>query len=265
MSDRAATFRDLHRPGRPLVLVNVWDAASARLFESAGAPALATSSAALAWSLGHADGQRLPLAELVAAVERIAGLVDVPLTVDMEEGYGDTPDAVCAAVRQVAAAGGVGLNVEDGRHDPEVLVAKIAAIRALGLPLFVNARCDVYLKQLGAPETRLAEAERRAARYVAAGADGVFMPGLVDLGAITHLARVVGAPLNILAFAGAPSVSALADAGVARVSVGCGPMQATLGLARRIAEELLGDGTYGAMSEGALSVGEVNALFARPT
>jgi 2-methylisocitrate lyase-like PEP mutase family enzyme len=265
MTDRAATFRGLHRPGRPLVLVNVWDAASARLFEAAGAPALATSSAALAWSLGHADGQHLPLDELLAAVARIGAVIDVPLTVDMEEGYGDTPDAVAAAVRRVAKAGGVGVNLEDGRHDPEVLVAKIAAVRALGLPVFVNARCDVYLKQLGAPETRLAEAERRAARYVAAGADGVFMPGLIDLAAITHLAKVVGVPLNILAFGGAPSVPALAEAGVARVSVGCGPMQATLGLARRIAAELLGPGTYDAMSEGALSVGEVNALFARPT
>jgi 2-methylisocitrate lyase-like PEP mutase family enzyme len=264
-AERAAAFRALHRPGTPLVLVNVWDAASARLFADAGAPALATSSAAIAWSLGYADGQRLPLAELLAAVERIVRVIEVPLTVDLEEGYGATPDAVCAAVRRVADAGGVGINVEDGRHDPAVLAEKIAAIRGLGLPLFVNARCDTYLKQLGDADTRLTETERRLSRYVAAGADGVFVPGLIDLGAITHLAKATPAPLNILAFAGAPSVPALAEAGVARVSVGCGPMQATLGLARRIAQELLGPGTYDAMSAGALPVGEVNALFLRPT
>jgi 2-methylisocitrate lyase-like PEP mutase family enzyme len=265
MTDHAAVFRALHRPGKPLVLVNVWDAASARLFVEAGAPAIGTSSAALAWSLGWADGQQLPLAQLLAAVERIARVIDVPLSVDLEEGYGTTPDAVASTVRQVAAAGGVGINLEDGREDPELLAAKIGAIRATGAPMFVNARCDVYLKQLGAAESRLVEAERRLARYVAAGADGVFVPGLVDLAGITHLAAVAGAPLNVLAFAGAPSVPALAEAGVARVSIGCGPMQATLGLARRIAEEVLGPGTYGAMGDGALSVGEVNALFTRAT
>lgn len=265
MSDRASVFRALHRPGKPVVLVNVWDAASARLFVEAGAPAIATSSAALAWSLGFSDGQQLPLARLVAAVERIAAVIDVPLTVDLEEGYGDTPAAVCEAVRQVSAAGGVGINIEDGRHEPAVLTAKLEAIRDLGVALFVNARCDTYLKQLGDPETRLAETERRLARYVAAGADGVFVPGLIDLAAIRRLTTGMAAPLNVLAFGGAPSVPAFADAGVARVSVGCGPMQATLGLARRIAQELLGPGTYATMSEGALSVGEVNALFRRPT
>jgi 2-methylisocitrate lyase-like PEP mutase family enzyme len=265
MTDHTAAFRALHRPGKPLVLVNAWDAASARVFVEAGAPAIATSSAALAWSLGHPDGQQLPLAQLIGAVERIAAVIDVPLTVDLEEGYGETPEAVCTAVRQVATAGAVGINIEDGRHDPELLVAKIRAIRGLGRPLFVNARCDTYLKQLGDAETRLVETERRLMRYVAAGADGVFVPGLIDLAAITHLAKVAPAPLNILAFGGAPSVPALADARVARISVGCGPMQATLGLARRIAEELLRAGTYDAMSAGALSVGEVNALFRRTT
>jgi 2-methylisocitrate lyase-like PEP mutase family enzyme len=265
MSDRASIFRALHRPGHPLVLVNAWDAASARLFVEAGAAAIATSSAALAWSLGYADGQQLPLAQLLGAVERIAAVIDVPLTVDLEEGYGATPDAVASAVRQVAAAGGVGINVEDGRHAPDLLAEKIGAIRATGVPVFVNARVDVYLKQLGAPEARLGETERRIARYVDAGADGVFVPGLIDLAAITHLAAVAGAPLNVLAFDGAPSVPALAEAGVARVSLGCGPMQATLGLARRIAREVLGAGTYVAMGEGALSVGEVNALFTRAT
>jgi 2-methylisocitrate lyase-like PEP mutase family enzyme len=265
MSDRGSVFRALHRPGHPVVLVNAWDAASARLFVEEGAAAIATSSAALAWSLGHADGQRLPLKALLGAVEHIQAVIDVPLTVDLEEGYGDTPSAVADVVRQVAAVGAVGINVEDGRHDPALLADKIAAIRALGVPMFVNARVDVYLKQLGAPEARLAETERRIARYVAAGADGVFVPGLVDLAAITHLAAVAGAPLNALAFGGAPSVPALAEAGVARVSLGCGPMQATLGLARRIAREVLGTGTYVAMSEGALSVAEVNALFTRAT
>ncbi len=260
-TDRAATFRALHRPGAPLVLVNAWDAASARVFAAAGAPAIATSSAALAWSLGHADGQHLPLPLLVETVARIVRVVDVPVSVDLEAGYGTTPDAVSAAVRQVAEAGGIGINIEDGGGDPAVLAAKIAAIRALDLPLFVNARCDVYLRGVGAPEGRLAEAERRSLLYAEAGADGIFVPALLDLDAIAHLVRAVPRPLNVLAWAGAPPVPAFAGAGVARVSVGCGPMQATLGLARRMAEELLGAGTYGGMRDG-LSVGEVNGLFA---
>ncbi|HEV7735403.1 MAG TPA: isocitrate lyase/phosphoenolpyruvate mutase family protein [Candidatus Binatia bacterium] len=261
-ADRAATFRALHRPGAPLVLVNAWDAASACVFAEAGAPAIATSSAALAWSLGYADGQHLPLPLLVETVARIVRVVDVPVSVDLEAGYGATPDAVCAAVRQVVDAGGIGINIEDGDGDPTVLAAKIAAIRALELPLFVNARCDVFLRGLGAPEGRLAEAERRGRQYAAAGADGIFVPALLDLDAVAHLARALPRPLNVLAWSGAPSVPDFAAAGVARVSVGCSPMQATLGLARRMAKELLGAGTYAAMGDG-LSVGEVNGLFAR--
>lgn len=259
-ADRAVTFRALHRAGTPLVLVNAWDAASARVVAAAGAPAIATSSAAVAWSLGYADGQHLPLSLLVETAARIVRVVDVPVTVDLEKGYGATPDAVCDAVRRVADIGGIGINIEDGGDDPAVLAAKITAIRALGLPLFVNARCDVYLRGIGATEGRLAEAERRGLLYASAGADGLFVPGLLDLDALSHLVRAVPLPLNVLAWPGAPSVPDFAAAGVARVSVGCGPMQAVLGLARRMAEELLGAGTYAAM-RGGPSVGEVNALF----
>jgi 2-methylisocitrate lyase-like PEP mutase family enzyme len=263
--DQAARFRALHRPGTPLVLANAWDVASARVFALAGAPALGTTSAGVAWSLGYPDGQHLPVPLLVDAVARIARAVDVPVTVDVEAGYGDGPAAVRDVVRAMIDAGAVGVNVEDGGGPPDALAAKVGALRelagALDLPLFVNARTDVYLRPLVAPGERLAEAERRLARYAAAGADGLFVPGIMEPEEIARLARLPR-PINVYAFRGVPSVPELARLGVGRVSVGCGPMQATLGLARRIAAELFETGTYEHMSDGALSVGQANHLFA---
>jgi 2-methylisocitrate lyase-like PEP mutase family enzyme len=265
--EQAIRFRALHRPGTPLVLANAWDVASARVFALAGAPALGTTSAGVAWSLGFPDGQQLPVPLLVEASARIARAIDVPLTVDVEAGWGDGPGAVREVVRAVVEAGAVGVNVEDGSAAPEVLVEKIGALRelagSLDLPLFVNARTDLYLRPLVAADERLPEAERRLGRYAAAGADGLFVPGIADPEEIARLARTLPRPLNVYAFRGVPPVRELARLGVGRVSVGCGPMQATLGLARRIAVELFEGGTYEHMAEGALSVGEANHLFVR--
>ncbi|MGH7785360.1 MAG: isocitrate lyase/PEP mutase family protein, partial [Candidatus Binatia bacterium] len=232
--ERATTFRALHRRGTPLVLPNAWDGVSARLFAVAGFPALGTTSAGLAWSLGYADGEHVPLDLLVDTVARLAALVDVPLTVDIERGYGATPEAVVGLVRRLLAVGAVGINIEDGSAPPEVLARTIAALRTLdtetGVALFVNARTDVYFRSPLSGAARLAEAVRRLRLFADAGADGVFAPGLADLDEIAQLAGAVPLPLNIYAGDGVPAVAALAAAGVARLSVGCGPMQATLAL-----------------------------------
>ncbi len=268
---RADAFRALHRPGEPLVLPNAWDAASARVFALAGARAVGTTSAGVAWSLGCPDGERLETGALVAAAARIVvAAAPAPVTVDVERGFGATPAAACETVRALLAAGAVGVNIEDGSGGglapPAVLADKVAALRGLatemGVPLFVNARTDVYLRGEGDAAARFAETVRRAEAYAEAGADGFFVPGLADLDAIVRLVRAVRLPLNVYAGRGVPAVRALADAGVARVSVGCGPMQATLALARRIARELLEAGTYAAFAEEALPYGEVNAMFA---
>ena len=265
--ERAARFRALHRPGTPFVLANAWDAASALIFAHAGCPALGTTSAGLAWSLGFADNQQLPVDLLVDAVARIAAVIDVPLTADIERGYANEPGEVAAVVRRLVRAGAIGVNIEDGSDPPDLLCRKIEALRRLAaemeVPLFINARTDLYFRGDLKGAERCAEVARRFLRYAAAGADGVFAPGLADLAEIAQISGAVPHPLNIYAGAGVPTVPALAAAGVARVSVGCGPMQATLGLVRRIAAELLQGGTYGLFTDGAISPGEMNTLLRR--
>lgn len=270
--DLAQTFRRLH-VGRPLVLPNAWDAGSARVVEDAGAAAVATTSAGVSWAHGRRDGQGLALADMAAAVRAVVRVVRVPVTVDIESGYGaGTPADVAAAVDAVLAAGAVGVNLEDspGRDGAPLLsvddhVARIAAARAAardrGVDLFVNVRTDVYLADVGDPAGRFDAVVRRAAAYVAAGADGVFVPAVRDADTIGRLAAAIDAPLNVMAGPGALSVDALADLGVARVSLGPSLALAALGLVRRAVREVLAEGTYDAL-DGALPFGDANELFA---
>jgi len=190
----ADDFRRLHAEG-VLVLPNAWDAASARLVERAGAAAVATTSGAVAWSLGVPDGDRLPLELLAGAVERIAAAVAVPVTADVESGGPD----VAETVRAVLAAGAVGINIEDGGGAVELHRDRVAAAReAGGRDLFVNARIDVYLFGIGDPEGRAAETISRAGVYAEAGADGIFVPGVTDLDLLRTLVAEIPLPVNVL-------------------------------------------------------------------
>jgi 2-methylisocitrate lyase-like PEP mutase family enzyme len=243
-------FRDLHVPGKPLILVNAWDAASARLVEAAGAAAVATTSAGVAWSLGAPDGDRLALPAAVAAVERITAVVTVPVTADVEKGYGD----VAETVRRVSAAGAVGVNIEDG---VTAETDRFVAARAAAPGLFLNARIDTYLTGTGG----LDETVERATAYLAAGADGIFVPGVTDPEVIAALVDRIDAPLNVMAGPGAPDVPTLAALGVARISLGSSVAQAAYGLVQRAAEEALGAGGHGALA-GAAEYGSLNALLA---
>lgn len=263
---RAARFRALHVPGTPMVLPNAWDVASARAIERAGAPVIATSSAALANGLGYPDGQALPLEELNAVVRRIVALVDVPVTVDVEAGYGDSPAAAAESVKHVMEAGAIGINIEDGTASPDLLVEKIRAIRAVarerGRDLFINARTDVFLRGLVADADALDETCHRLERYRDAGADGAFVPNLLDPTAIAAVVARTPMPLNVMVRKGAPPVATLAAAGVARVSLGGAVFHACLSLAQRIAAEVLGAGTYRQLYDGVeLSYGGANELF----
>ena len=270
--DLARAFHRLHT-GPPLVLPTAWDAGSARAIEAAGAPAVATTSAGVSWARGYRDGQGLPFAEAVDAVQAIVRAVGVPVSADIESGYGaGTPEAVAEAVGAVVDAGAVGVNVEDapGRNGAPLLspgeqAARIAAARRAavdrGVDVFINARTDVYLAGAGAPEGRLDDVVRRAATYLEAGASGVFVPAVADAESIGKLASAVRAPLNVMVGPGAPSVPALAALGVARVSLGPSVALAALALVQRATREALEAGTYGAL-DGALPFADADALFA---
>ncbi len=268
---KAIAFRAMHRGPAILVLPNAWDVASARVFEDAGFGAIATTSAGVAFSLGYPDGQKISRAEMLARVGRIARAVKVPVTADVEAGYGARPEDAARTAREVIVAGAVGINLEDATGDAgrplyelPLQLERIRAVREAalksGVLLVLNARTDVYLARVGAPETRYDQAVRRLVAYRDAGADCVFLPGVVDAETIGRVVKDVKCPLNILAGPGAPSARELQRLGVARVSVGSGAMRATLGLVKRIAEELKSSGTYAAM-EGGIPHADVNRML----
>lgn len=268
--ERAARFLALHRGPDILLLCNAWDAASARVVEMAGFPAVATTSAGVANSLGFPDGEDAPFAEVVAAVRRIVAAVRVPVSVDIEAGFGQTPEETARSCRAIVEAGAVGVNLEDGtsghaRLTPVSLQCeKIRAVKETAADLVVNARADVYLDAIGDPESRFEETVLRCNSYREAGADCLFVPGVDDEATIGRLVEAIAGPVNILVRPGSPPVSSLARLGVARVSLGSGPMRATLGLLRRIARELLDSGTYTAVGSDAIPYAEANGLFTRP-
>jgi 2-methylisocitrate lyase-like PEP mutase family enzyme len=270
LREKAERLRALHAGPRILVLCNVWDAASARVVEDAGFPAIATSSAGIANSLGYPDGQHVSREEMAAAVARITRAVAVPVTADMESGYGPTPEAAAETARAAIAVGAVGINLEDaiaenqffdiGLQAERVRAAREAGEKA-GVPLVINARTDVYLAGAGEPAERFENAVRRANAYREAGADCLFLPGVTDAEVIARLVREIHGPINILATAGAPTTGELERMGVRRVSVGSGPMRATMTLMHRIARELAQSGSYTYFTRDTISYTEANRLF----
>lgn len=269
---KAERLRELHRGPSILVLPNAWDVASAVVFAEAGFDAVATTSAGVAAVFGYPDGQRIPRDTMLDMVERIANAVDVPVTADMEAGYGDSEADMVALAEGLIAAGAVGLNLEDTASDgPEPLLdvaAQVEKIRIIGataavrgVPLVLNARTDVYLLEVGAESERFEEAVRRLNAYLQAGADCSFVPGVRDAATIGKLVRAVDGPLSVLAGLGTPSTRDLAELGVARVSVGSGPMRATMALTRHVAVELRQRGTYGSFTESAVPYADANRML----
>ncbi|MET8542341.1 isocitrate lyase/phosphoenolpyruvate mutase family protein [Kitasatospora sp. NPDC004799] len=269
--DSARLFHALHDPAAPLALANAWDAASARLVEAAGARAIATTSAGVSWALGAADGNRLDREQAIALIRRVVDAVSVPVTADIESGFGATPAEVADTVARVVAAGAVGVNIEDAHADGGSVLrpvteqcARITAARAAadeaGLRLYVNARVDTYLLGAGPEEARLQETLDRARAYLDAGASGVFVPGVTDTGVVAALTAGIPAPVNILAGPGAPSVAELSRLGVARVSLGSAVAEAAYATVRRVATELATTGTYTCLTD-TVDYGEFNALL----
>lgn len=260
--DRFNRFLKLHHADRPLVLANAWDAASGRLIEELGAPAVATSSAAVAWSRGYADGGVLPRNETLDVVGGMTRVLTVPLSIDLEDGYSDRPEDVAALVRELAEAGAVGINLEDGAGPPDLLATKIRAIRlALGdTPLFINARTDVYLRGLATGADAVAMTIERCAAYRAAGADGAFVPGLALADEIAAIARAVALPLNVMVVAGLPDFAQLHSLGVRRISAGPALFEIAYAHARDAARDFLG-GDFAALSAERLDYAATNRLF----
>ena len=263
----ATEFHALHAPGKLLLLANAWDAGSARLIESLGATAIATTSCGVAWAQGWPDGDALPVERLLAVVAGIARVIKVPLTVDIEGGYSDEPEKVAETVSRVIGAGAVGINLEDGGGAPELLAAKIEAVRhagvRAGVSVFVNARTDVFLRGLVPPDLRVEEVARRAARYAEAGADGLFVPGVALSADIAAVVAATPLPVNVMALPSLPSLAELQALGVRRLSAGGSIAEAALATTARLAAAFLATGDCsGLRSGGGLGYGELNALFA---
>lgn len=270
-SGLAEAFRDRHRVRPLLLLPNAWDALSARLFEAAGFEAIATSSGGIAWALGYPDGEKAPWPEVVAATARIARAVRVPVTADIEGGYGDTPDRVMTHVGEIIAAGAVGINLEDGTARGEMPIrtiedasARIRAAReaatAAGVPLVINARIDLWSKQIGDEAARFAEAVLRAKAYLRAGADCLYPIGLTDMKTVAELVKAVVAPVNIIGRAGMPPAAEWERVGVARISTATGPVLAAMTFTREIAEDLRATGKFDRL-KGTVTRAQLQSLF----
>jgi 2-methylisocitrate lyase-like PEP mutase family enzyme len=269
---KAEALRALHVQAEPLVLPNAWDAATAVLVAEAGFAAVATTSAGVAWALGRPDGQVLTRAEMLGAVARMAAVVSVPVTADLEAGYGAAPDAVAETVRGAAEAGAVGLNIEDGidhtkgtLFDEALSVERIAAARAeaekIGIPMVINARTDLAFDRARPEEEKVAEAIRRGNAYLKAGADCVYPILFQKIETIRILAAEIKGPINVMASANL-DVASLKDAGVKRISLATGVPRVVFGHLARTLAQLKSDGKFDFLKDG-LETPALNAKFPR--
>ena len=234
-AEKARHFAQLHQPGTPLVLYNIWDAGGAKAVVEAGAQAVATGSWSVAAAQGYGDGEKIPLDFVLQIIERIAATVEVPVTLDFEGGYAETPEDLATNITRVIEAGAVGINFEDqvvggsGLHPQDAQSARIAAIReaaeSAGVPLFINARTDLFLKERDQEKHAdlMEEAKARATAYANAGASGFFVPGLAKAEFIGEICGATDLPVNVMMKDGVPSIAELGSLGVGRISYGPGP------------------------------------------
>ncbi|MFZ0681155.1 isocitrate lyase/PEP mutase family protein [Candidatus Binatus sp.] len=270
---KAEAFRAMHDHSRILVLPNAWDAMSARVIEEAGARAIATTSAGVAFSVGYPDGEAIPRDEMIAAIARIVRVVTIPVTADIESGFARGTREVAETVRRVIDAGAVGINLEDQVHDGtprlydlDEAVDRIRAAReaadSAGVPIVINARTDVYLLGIGEPDTRFEHAIRRANAFRKAGADCLFLPAVTRRADIEQIVPALEGPLNLLAFPGILTIPELERLGVARLSVGTRLTLNAMSALKKTAAELLSTGTYESMLVGDITFADANHLMA---
>jgi 2-methylisocitrate lyase-like PEP mutase family enzyme len=270
-AQQAQLFRNKHAGPRLLLLPNAWDAMSARVFVAAGFDAIATTSGGVAWSLGYADGEQAPWNEVVAATARIVRVARVPVTADIEAGYGETPDAVMRSVTEIIEAGAVGVNLEDGTphgaipiRSPENAADRLRAAReaakAAAVPIVINGRTDLYLRNIGDEASRFDQTVERGRAYLAAGADCVYPIGLRDPATIGRLVKALGAPININVRAGSPSVAELEALGVARASTASQVALMAMSMTRQVADDLRATGRFDKLAP-AMSQADAQRLF----
>ncbi len=270
-AQRAELFRNMHQGPSLLLLPNAWDALGARIFAAAGFSAIATTSGGVSWAIGYADGEAAPWEEVVEATRRIVRAVHLPVTADIEAGFGDTPEAVGKSVREIIGVGAVGVNLEDGTPRGATPIRSIAeaaeriraacdAARETGVPIVINARTDLYLRNIGDPATRFDEAVERARAYLAAGADCFYPIALSDRDTIRRMAEAVGAPININVRAGSPNVAELEALGVARASTASQIALMSAATVRQIAEQLRTTGRFDALNP-AMTQADAQRLF----
>lgn len=256
------TLAELHKGSELLVLPNAWDAGSARVIEVAGAKAIATSSAAVAWSHGYPDGEALPFERLLDTVRAIARVISVPLTADIEAAYARDGAQASSSVARVMEAGATGINIEDGKDAPELLAEKIGAIKKrFGSGIWVNARTDVYLHGLAEGEAAYEETIRRAHLYLEAGADSIFVPMCVDEAMLVRFVRAIDAPLNVLAWPGLPPATRLREIGIRRLSAGGGVAKTSLNHVYALAQAFLDDGSSGPLTGPLTIPGGLNGIM----
>src|SRR5258708_25218758 len=267
MPNLADNFHSLHEQEDILILPNAWDASSAKVIEDAGAKAIATSSAGVAWALGFSDGDVLPPKLLADLTARITDASRIPLSVDFEGGYTKNPQKIGENLKPVIDAGAVGINIEDGEGTPDLLAKKIEKARQaaerLGVDVFINARTDVYLAEIGAPESRVGETIERAARYRDAGADGIFVPGLSEASDIKAIAPEIKIPLNVMAVPDLAPAKELKALGVRRLSSGSGIPQTIWSRVAELAKGFLATGSPEPMFENSMPYGKLQKLFTK--
>jgi len=266
MNNTTTVFRKLHEdPSDPLRLANVWDVASARLVESLGAKAVATTSAGVGWALGYPDGNKLPVKQLETLIFNILRIVRIPVSVDVEGGYTNDPKKVGENLKSMLGSGIAGINIEDGIDPTELLAAKIENVKhvsaSLGVDVFVNARTDVFLQALVPEAQRVKETLKRAEIYRSAGADGLFVPGLADPKQIAEVVLAVNMPVNLMAWPGLPNATALKKLGVRRVSSGSGIPQIIWNHVARLAKDFLETCASEPMSQDYMAHADLQRLF----
>jgi 2-methylisocitrate lyase-like PEP mutase family enzyme len=271
---KAEAFRQMHDRSRILLLPNAWDAASARIFEAAGFSAVATTSAGVAYTAGYPDGEAIPRDDMVTIVRWIARSVQVPVTADIESGFGSSPREVGDTVRMVIEAGAVGINLEDTIHgaarqlyDLPLAVERVRAARAAaeaaGVPIVINGRTDVFLLGIGEKASRFEHAVRRLNAYREAGADCLYPMGYFDSQTIAALVKAIDGPINVMGVPGMPPVAELQRLGVARVSTASGPARIAMTATRKLAAELSRNGIFDLFGGDTMTHQTANELMVR--
>jgi 2-methylisocitrate lyase-like PEP mutase family enzyme len=265
---RAQRFLELHHDRNLLILPNIWDPLGARLLAQLGYPAVATASAAVAYSLGYDDGERISFPAMLSVIRRIASSVAVPVSADIERGYAEQPEDVADNVRQVIRAGAVGINIEDSTHEGgplrpvDLQCDRIGAVRRMadkeGIPLVINARTDVFLTQGARSKSdRVDETIQRARAYVDAGADCVYPITVGDIETLRVIREAVAAPINVYASRKTAPMKQLEDAGISRLSVGPGLLKASLTTIKNVALHLKEYGSYESFTRNVITNDEI--------